>query len=146
MKKLARTRRPCRPSRRNRGFTLMEVLLVLVIVVMLGGTASLFFVNIQTNAYKDAARTQINQFKQALDLYRMDVGMYPTEQQGLAVLHSPPSDLSNPAKWRGPYMKDEIPLDPWENPYKYTLLGPDKVEIISFGPDRVEGTDDDVRG
>jgi general secretion pathway protein G len=135
-----------RRSRRSGGFTLMEVLLVLVIILLLGGTASLFFVNIQTRAYEDAARTQINQFKQALDLYRMDVGMYPTEQQGLSVLHSRPGDLSNPAKWRGPYMKDEIPNDPWENPYKYIKHSEEKVEIISFGPDRVEGTEDDVRG
>ena len=141
-----KSNRTPRSKRRQRGFTLMEVLLVLVIVVMLGGTASLFFVNIQTNAYKDAARTQINQFKQALKMYRMDVGMYPTEQQGLTVLHQAPSDLSNPGRWRGPYMEDEIPLDPWENPYKYVLLGPDRIEIISFGPDRVEGTEDDVRG
>jgi general secretion pathway protein G len=135
-----------RRQRRSHGFTLMEVLLVLVIVVMLGGTASLFFINIQTNAYKDAARNQINQFKQALDLYRMDVGMYPTDQQGLSVLHSAPTDLSNPAKWRGPYMKDEIPADPWENPYKYVKVSESEIEIISFGPDRVEGTEDDVRG
>jgi len=133
--------------RRSRGgFTLMEVLLVLVILVLLGGTAGLFFINIQKNAFQDTARTQIAQFKQALDLYRMDVGVYPTEQQGLSVLNAVPSDLSNPVKWRGPYLKTTPPNDPWDMPYKYMLLDANTVQITSFGPDRQEGTQDDVTG
>lgn len=135
-----------RRRQRRRAFTLMEVLLVLVILVLLGGTASLFFVRIQTSAFQDAARNQINQFKQALDLYRMDVGMYPSDQQGLEVLIAPPADLSNPAKWRGPYIKGTIPRDPWENPYKYSLLDAENVQIVSFGADRAEGTQDDIAG
>ncbi|GIW92303.1 MAG: type II secretion system protein GspG [Pirellulaceae bacterium] len=135
-----------RRARRSRGFTLMEVLLVLVILVLLGGTASVFFINVQKNAYIDTARTQINSLKQALDLYRMDVGSYPTEQEGLEALRTPPASLSNPTRWRGPYMKDPIPNDPWDNPYVYRILDADTVQIISFGPDRMEGTADDISG
>jgi len=123
----------------------MEVLLVLVILVLLGGTAGLFFINIQKGAFEDTARTQINQFKQALELYRMHVGMYPNDQQGLEALRVQPGDLSNPSKWRGPYIKEEIPLDPWENPYIYTKISEDEVQIRSAGPDRVEGTPDDIQ-
>ncbi len=139
MKKVAR-------RRTSQGFTLMEVLLVLVILVLLGGTASVFFINIQKNAYMDTARTQINSFKQALDLYRMDVGSYPTEQEGLQALLVPPASLSNPAKWRGPYIKDAIPNDPWDNPYVYRLIDANTVQVLSFGPDKMEGTADDIAG
>jgi general secretion pathway protein G len=135
-----------RSQKRRGGFTLMEVLLVLVILVLLGGTAGLFFINIQKNAFQDTARTQINHFKSALDLYRLDVGMYPSEQQGLEALRQPPSDLSNVAKWRGPYVKDQIPKDPWEMPYKYVVVDEATVQIVSFGADRTEGTADDVAG
>lgn len=136
--------KPTQRRRRRGAFTLMEVLLVLVILVLLGGTASLFFINIQKSAFQDTARTQINQFEQALELYRMHVGTYPSDQQGLEALRVAPADLSNPAKWRGPYIKDEIPLDPWENPYKYVKASEEDVQIMSFGPDRIEGTPDDV--
>lgn len=129
-----------------RGFTLMEVLLVLVILVLLGGTASVFFINIQKNAYMDTARTQINSFKQALDLYRMDVGSYPSEQEGLQALINPPTSVANPAKWRGPYLKDAIPLDPWDSPYIYRLIDANTVQVISVGPDKMEGTADDIAG
>lgn len=129
-----------------RGFTLMEVLLVLVILVLLGGTASVFFINIQKNAYMDTARTQINSFKQALDLYRMDVGSYPSEQEGLQALINPPTSAANPAKWRGPYLKDAIPLDPWDSPYIYRLIDANTVQVISVGPDKMEGTADDIAG
>jgi general secretion pathway protein G len=135
-----------RRRQRRRGFTLLEVLLVLVILVLLGGTAGLFYVRVQTNAFQDSARNQINQFKTALDLYRLDVGLYPSEQQGLEALRQPPSDLSNQTKWRGPYVKDEIPKDPWEMPYKYTIVDETTVQITSFGPDRAEGTADDITG
>lgn len=134
----------CPRRRRRSAFTLMEVLLVLVILVLLGGTAGLFFINIQKGAFQDTARTQINQFKQALELYRLHVGTYPGDQQGLEALRVAPADLSNPNKWRGPYIKDEIPLDPWDRPYKYVKVSEEEVQISSAGPDGVEGTPDDV--
>ena len=135
-----------RRSRRRQGFTLMEVLLVLIILVLIGGTASLFVINMQRGAFVDAAKNQINQFQQALDLYRLHVGMYPSEQQGLNALVASPGDLSSPTKWRGPYMKTTIPNDPWETPYKYRVISAEQVQITSAGPDKTEGTADDITG
>jgi general secretion pathway protein G len=119
------------------------VLLVLIILVLLGGTATLFFINVQKSAYIKAAKNQINQFESALDLYRLSVGAYPSEGQGLNALISPPPE--NAGKWEGPYVKTPtIPLDPWETPYKYTLVNADAIQITSAGPDKTEGTADDI--
>ena len=132
-----------RRAHRRQGFTLIEVLLVLIILVLLGGTATLFFINVQKGAYINAAKNQINQFHSALDLYRLNVGTYPSDQQGLTALISPPAE--NAAKWQGPYVKTpNIPNDPWETPYKYTLVNADQVQISSAGPDKTEGTADDI--
>ena len=128
----------------RRGFTLMEVLLVLSILVILGGTVSFFFIRVQKNAQMDAARNQISNYQMTVDLYRMDVGMYPQDQEGLEALRTPPSSLSNPQKWRGPYIKKELVADPWGMPYVYTKLDEDTIQITSYGPDRVQGTEDDV--
>lgn len=128
----------------RRGFTLMEVLLVLSILVILGGTVSFFFIRVQKNANMDAARTQINSYRTAVDLYRMDVGMYPQDQEGLEALRTAPSSLPNPAKWRGPYIQEELVNDPWDMPYVYQKVDEERFTITSYGPDRVQGTDDDI--
>jgi len=80
-------------TRRNRrqGFTLIEVLLVLAILVILGGMVGLYFQRIQGNAYSDAARTQMGMFETNLKLYRLDTGVYPTTEQGLDALVTQPS-------------------------------------------------------
>jgi general secretion pathway protein G len=132
-------------SRRRRpAFTLMEVLLVLAILVILGGTVGIYFAKVQTGAYSDVAKNQINLFKQQLELYRLHVGTYPSTTQGLAALRAAPLDLPNPYKWKGPYAADEIPLDPWDNEYRYELLDPTQYRIWSVGPDLTDGTEDDI--
>jgi general secretion pathway protein G len=128
----------------RRGFTLMEVLLVLSILVILGGTVSFFFIRVQANANTDAAKTQISSYRTAVDLFRMDVGMYPQDQEGLEALRSAPSSLTNPQKWRGPYIQEELVADPWDMPYVYTKVDENTFQITSYGPDRVQGTEDDV--
>jgi general secretion pathway protein G len=133
-----------RSRRRRKGFTLMEVLLVLAILVILGSMVGFFIAGMQKGAYEDLARSQIGMFESQLDAYRLHVGSYPNTNQGLQALRTPPSDLNNPAKWRGPYSAKEIPADPWGNPYQYELLGPEQVRIWSCGPDGANGTDDDV--
>jgi len=133
-----------RRSRQRHGFTLMEVLLVLIILVLLGGTASLFIINIQKGAYVKAATNQIHQFKEALDLYRLNVGAYPNAQQGLNALIQAPAESA--AKWEGPYVKTAmIPNDPWDMPYKYEYVNAEQIQISSAGPDKTEGTQDDIR-
>jgi general secretion pathway protein G len=133
-----RTRRP------RRGFTLMEVLLVLAILVILGSMVGFFVAGMQKAAYEDAALTQIGMFEPQLDTFRLHVGAYPTTTQGLQALWTQPSDLKNPNKWRGPYSRKDIPLDPWGNPYQYELVGPEQFHIWSWGPDGLDGTEDDV--
>jgi general secretion pathway protein G len=139
--------RPCR-SRRRRGFTLMEVLLVLVILVILGSLAVGAFTTIQGNANKNAVRAQIALFKGPLDHYHLSLNQFPTTQQGLEALLAAPAELENPAKWEGPYLDvPTLPLDPWGNPYQYAAPGthnPTRFDIWSLGPDGADGTADDI--
>src|SRR6188768_3260550 len=100
-----------RPRRRPGGFTLMEVLLVLAILVVLGSLVSAGYVQIQRNANKDSARAQIGLLEDAADFYTLNVGSPPTTLQGLI---ERPSDIAVPEKWSGPYIdKSTIPKDPW---------------------------------
>ena len=132
--------------RRRRGFTLMEVLLVLVILVALGSMVGVFIRGAQKKAAIDTARAQIGSLAQAVEAYQLDLKNYPTTQQGLAALNEAPGDLPNPEKWGpgGPYVKKKIPLDPWDKPYQYELIDPDTYRIWSLGPDGQDGTDDDI--
>jgi general secretion pathway protein G len=105
-----------------------------------------FFISgMQKGAYEDLARSQLNMFKNQLEAFRLHVGSYPTTTQGLESLRTPPADLRNPAKWRGPYASGEIPPpDPWDNPYQYELVGPSQYRIFSFGADGAANTEDDI--
>jgi len=122
----------------------MEVLLVLAILVILGSMVVTSIMSTQKGAYEDLARTQISSFEGQLEIYRLNVGSYPTTNQGLEALRQPPADLKNPAKWRGPYAAKEIPMDPWENPYQYELVSPVQFRIWSWGYDSTDGTEDDI--
>jgi len=135
-------RRRRRVSRQ--GFTLLEVLLVLAILVVLGSTVGVFYARTQTNAYKKTATLQINELEVVLDQYRMDVGTYPQTQQGTAALMAAPPELPDPSRWAGPYTRKEIPADPWGNPYQYSLESADIFRIWSFGPDGQDATGDEV--
>ena len=130
--------------RRRRGFTLMEVLLVLAIIVILGSMVGFFIAGMQRGAYEDLARTQMGLFEQQLEAYRLHVGSLPTSNQGLQALRYAPSDLNNPQKWRGPYAAKDIPADPWGNPYQYEMISSEQYRIWSWGADLMDGTEDDV--
>jgi general secretion pathway protein G len=99
----------------------------------------------QKGAYEDLAKSQIALFEEQLDMFRLNVGTYPTTNQGLQALRTQPADLANPAKWRGPYAKKEIPMDPWDRRYQYELIGPEQYRIWSWGVDGVDGTEDDIQ-
>jgi len=140
-------RRDMRHPRQRRGFTLIEVLLVLVILVIIGSIAVVAIGPIQRGAYINAASAQIKALKTPLNAYRLDQGNFPSTQQGLQALRTQPSDLAVPEKWNGPYLETEIPLDPWGNPYRYEFPGKHEAnqpDIWSYGPDGMDGTDDDV--
>jgi general secretion pathway protein G len=134
-------------SRRAGGFTLIEVLLVLVILVILASFAVVQYAGVQRRANIQAAKTQVGLCKTALQTYQLAMGDYPSTAQGLRALRYSPSDAPNANKWDGPYLDADVPLDPWYNPYQYLYPGqrnPDSFDVWSFGPDCVNGTDDDI--
>lgn len=126
--------------RRAAGMTLIEILVVLVLIGVVLGIVGGNFIGRGEKAKADAAKIEIGQIGQALDLYKLEVGRYPTSQEGLQALIQAPAGASN---WNGPYWKKStLPKDPWGNEYKYVSpaqSGP--YDILSYGADGKEGGD-----
>jgi general secretion pathway protein G len=124
-------------ARTSRGFTLLELLVVMVIIGLLAGfVAPRFFAQIGKSETK-AARAQLDALEKALDQYRLDVGRYPGTEQGLAVLVERPAGL---ARWSGPYLKKTVPQDPWGHPYLYKSPGEHgEFDLLSYGKDGQPG-------
>ena len=133
---------------RNRGFTLIELLLVIVIIATLAALVVPQFSGRSEEARRAAAKTQIESlFGIALDLYEADNGAYPSTDQSLDALRAQPGGSPEPRNWKGPYLKKNVPQDPWGNEYHYRCPGdinPDGYDLLSVGPDGREGTDDDI--
>lgn len=120
------------------GFTLLELLVVLVILGMLAAyVAPRYFSQIGKSEVK-VAQAQMDALGKALDTYRLDVGHYPTTEQGLAVLYDRPV---NEPRWQGPYLKKMVPADPWGHPYQYAMPGKNGADydLFSFGKDGKPG-------
>ncbi len=130
------------PAAGLRGFTLIELLLVLVILTVLAAVVVPKFTNRSEQARVTAARTDIANLEVALDAYEIDVGRFPTTEDGLrSLVEQAPSART----WKGPYVKRGIPNDPWGNPYQYRYPGQRNLngyDLHSYGPDGREGTDD----
>jgi general secretion pathway protein G len=128
----------------QQAFTLVELLLVLVILGILAAIVIPRFSGRTEQAKQAAAQTQISTFGTALDAYEVDNGAYPKGKNGLADLVQQPRDLQN---WKGPYLKGEIPLDPWGHPYIYECPGKHNAsgyDIVSMGADGRLGNEDDI--
>lgn len=120
-----------------RGFTLLELLVVMVIIGLLAGyVGPKYFAQIGKSEVK-VARAQIDALEKALDQYRLDTGHYPSAEQGLAALFARPG---NEPKWAGPYLKKDVPLDPWGRPFVYKIPGEHgEFDLLSFGKDGQTG-------
>jgi general secretion pathway protein G len=122
------------------GFTLIELLVVLVIIGLLATMVAPNFIGQSEKAKPKAARAQLEQFRNALDMFQLDVGRYPTTEEGLQALRQRPSSAP---RWSGPYVRDEIPSDPWGRPYVYRAPGEAgaSYDIGSYGSDGRSGGD-----
>ncbi len=136
-------------TRRARaGFTLMELMLVMAILVILVGLVAPRFMGAQKGANISAAKNQVGLFKSSLDMYQLHMNTYPSTEQGLVAVVEEPSELESPDRWQGPYLDDGLPVDPWGHAYQYEYPPSrntrDFPDIWSFGPDGEDGTDDDI--
>ena len=119
------------------GFTLLELLVVMVILGLLAAYVGPRYFAQVGKSEQGLAKAQVESFFKALDTYRLDVGNYPTSEEGLGVLMVAPSSAS---KWNGPYLQKGVPVDPWGRPYLYRSPGVQRdFEIMSLGKDGLPG-------
>jgi general secretion pathway protein G len=132
-----------------RGFTLLEVIIMVGILALLAGLLITKTEGIFGNSQRAVARIFVrDSLKTSLERYRMDMGGYPTSAEGLTVLITAPANAAD--RWRGPYIEapdGKLPLDPWGETYQYRFPGTKNktgYDLFSKGPDKSEGTDDDI--
>ena len=134
-----------RPARRaQKGFTQVELLVVLVILGLIAAFAAPQVIKYVGGAKSDAAKIQIERLSSVLDLYRLEVGRYPSEDEGLDALMEKPSDAEN---WNGPYLKKaDALIDPWGRPYGYKMPGErGDFDIFTLGSDGQEGGEGEAK-
>ena len=126
----------------QRGFTLIELLVVLVILGLLAGLVGPQILRYLGSAKSDTAQLQIEELGAGLDLFHLEVGRYPTTDEGLAALVEEPTGVNN---WNGPYLKKKtVPKDPWGNDYNYRSPGENAIyDLYSLGQDNMEGGEDE---
>ena len=121
------------------GFTLIELLVVLAILTMLAGLVGPRVLGMLGGAKSKTAAVQISEIEKALEVYKLDVGRFPTSEEGLDALVKKPGSANG---WNGPYVKGGVPTDPWGHPYRYANPGANGgVDIVSLGADGAPGGD-----
>ena len=138
---IRRRTRSNRPQGQDDGWTFLETLIVLAIVLILTATVGFMgFKNLE-KAKQVAAKSQVETFTIALQSYYLDCGAYPTSEQGLTALWEKPGTVPVPESWDGPYLAKRIPLDPWGEEYRYEIPGLSGLPFAlqSYGADRTEG-------
>jgi general secretion pathway protein G len=134
------------------GFTLLELVVVIIVLGLLAAIVAPQILGRVSDARTTSAETQVALFGTALDNYRLDNGAYPTTEQGLTALREKPTRAPIPTNWRGPYLRKDVPLDPWGKPYIYRSPGERNAsgyDLSSLGRDGKpggEGEDKDVIG
>ncbi len=126
----------------KRGFTLIELLVVIIVLGLLAMLVGPRILGRVTEAKAATAKTQITLLETALDNYRLDVGSYPTTDQGLDALAKAPTRQPVPTGWRGPYLRRDVPMDPWGRPYIYKSPGehnPTSFDLSTLGRDGQPG-------
>lgn len=133
---------------KSKGFTLIEIMLVIILIGILAAITVPRLTGKTTQARVAAARSEIDgSLSVSLDMYELDAGKYPTSEQGLKALIEKPTTSPEPTSWKGPYLKKkEVPKDPWGNDYIYECPGKqnEDFDLSSSGPDGQAGNDDDI--
>ena len=133
-------------NNQHAGFTLMEMLVVLAIIGLIVGMVGPRILGTVDREAPKIAATQTKLLRGAIENFRLDVGRYPTAQEGLTALTSKPADATAAGRWRGPYTDGDIPMDPWKNPYQYSVPGANgqPFALYSMGADGKRGGDGDA--
>lgn len=129
----------CNMTTRTKGFTLLELLVVVLIIGLLTGIVAPRLLGQIQRSEVVAARAQLDALDKALQAFRVDMGRYPSDAEGLAALSVMPT--SGQGRWRGPYLKSAVPPDPWGTPYQYRAQGSAgrDFDLLSLGRDRAPG-------
>lgn len=135
-----------RPVQESAGFTLLELLIVLVIIGLLAGLVGPRLLERLDSSKVTTTETQIRELRTALDTLRLDIGRYPSTDEGLALLTSAPAEPELRARWRGPYLEDALPNDAWGHPFNYSYSGTGNPPYALFsygaqGKPSADGTD-----
>jgi general secretion pathway protein G len=127
-------------NKKSAGFTLVELLIVMVILGLLSALVGPRLFGHLGSSKTKAARTQIELLGAALDMYRLDMGRYPASEEGINALAQKPADEARAANWRGPYLKKKVEKDPWGNAYVYSFPGQHgEYDLVSLGADGQPG-------